>query len=205
MIEIKNVTKKYGNKVALDDISFNVEDGEIFAFIGHNGAGKTTLIKSMVGIHDFDLGDIIINGKSIKNNDIACESCAENYPNTPNKDLLYNKCISSCQTGYLYSDNHQCYQDCEDLILLPLFYENKKCVYECSKGYARDNENSKNCHSCKSIVNGICVACSGYSCFYDDINEQDCSTYHCLNEGTCYMKNREPVCLCVGDYLYVSV
>ena len=70
MIEIKNVTKKYGNKVALDDISFNVEDGEIFAFIGHNGAGKTTLIKSMVGIHDFDLGDIIINGKSIKNNDI---------------------------------------------------------------------------------------------------------------------------------------
>ena len=137
---------------------------------------------------------------SIKNNDIACESCAENYPNTPNKDLLYNKCISSCQTGYLYSDNHQCYQDCEDLILLPLFYENKKCVYECSKGYARDNENSKNCHSCKSIVNGICVACSGYSCFYDDINEQDCSTYHCLNEGTCYMKNREPVCLCVGDY-----
>ena len=66
MIEIKNVTKKYGSKVAVKDVSFDVEDGEIFAFIGHNGAGKTTLIKSIVGIHDFDEGDIIINGKSIK-------------------------------------------------------------------------------------------------------------------------------------------
>ena len=47
MIEIKNVTKKYGDKIALDNISFNVEDGSIFAFIGHNGAGKTTLIKSI--------------------------------------------------------------------------------------------------------------------------------------------------------------
>ena len=83
MIEIKNVTKKYGNKVAIDDISFNVEDGEIFAFIGHNGAGKTTLIKSMVGIHDFDLGDIIINGKSIKNNDIDCKKEIAFVPDNP--------------------------------------------------------------------------------------------------------------------------
>ena len=68
MIEIKNVTKKYGNNVALKDVSFNVDDGEIFAFIGHNGAGKTTLIKAIVGIHDFDQGEILINGKSIKKN-----------------------------------------------------------------------------------------------------------------------------------------
>ena len=54
MIEIKNVTKKYGDKEALKGVSFNVNDGEIFAFIGHNGAGKTTLIKSIVGIHEFD-------------------------------------------------------------------------------------------------------------------------------------------------------
>ena len=54
MIEIKNVTKKYGDKTSLDNISFNVNDGEIFAFIGHNGAGKTTLIKAIVGIHDFE-------------------------------------------------------------------------------------------------------------------------------------------------------
>ena len=83
MIEIKNVTKKYGNNVALKDVSFNVNDGEIFAFIGHNGAGKTTLIKSMVGIHDFDLGDIIINGKSIKNNDIDCKKEIAFVPDNP--------------------------------------------------------------------------------------------------------------------------
>ena len=54
MLEIKNVSKNYGNKTAINNISFNVNSGEIFAFIGHNGAGKTTLIKSIVGIHDFD-------------------------------------------------------------------------------------------------------------------------------------------------------
>ena len=63
MIEIKNLTKKYGDFKAVDDISFTVNDGEIFAFIGHNGAGKTTTIKSIVGINDFDNGDILINGK----------------------------------------------------------------------------------------------------------------------------------------------
>ena len=54
MIEIKNVTKKYGDETAIKNITFNVNNGEIFGFIGHNGAGKTTLIKSIVGIHDFD-------------------------------------------------------------------------------------------------------------------------------------------------------
>ena len=55
MIEIKNVTKRYGDKFAVNNVTFNVNDGEIFAFIGHNGAGKTTLIKAIVGIHEFDL------------------------------------------------------------------------------------------------------------------------------------------------------
>ena len=73
MIEIKNVTKKYGNKKAVDNVSFNVEDGDIFAFIGHNGAGKTTLIKSIVGIHDCDEGDILIDGISIKDNPVECK------------------------------------------------------------------------------------------------------------------------------------
>ena len=68
MIEIKNVTKIYnGEKNAVDNISFTVNNGEIFAFIGHNGAGKTTTIKSIVGILDFEEGDILINGKSISN------------------------------------------------------------------------------------------------------------------------------------------
>ena len=83
MIEIKNVTKKYGDKVALKDVSFDVEDGEIFAFIGHNGAGKTTLIKSIVGIHDFDEGEILINGKSIKEDPISCKKEMAYVPDNP--------------------------------------------------------------------------------------------------------------------------
>jgi ABC-2 type transport system ATP-binding protein len=83
MIEIKNVVKKYGDNVALDDVSFNVEDGEIFAFIGHNGAGKTTLIKAIVGIHDIDSGDILINGKSIKKNQIDCKKEMAFVPDNP--------------------------------------------------------------------------------------------------------------------------
>ena len=59
MIEIKNVSKTYnGEKKALNNVSFNINDGEIFAFIGHNGAGKTTMIKSLLGILDFEEGDI---------------------------------------------------------------------------------------------------------------------------------------------------
>jgi ABC-2 type transport system ATP-binding protein len=83
MIEIKNVTKKYGNKVAVDNVSFNVEDGDIFAFIGHNGAGKTTLIKSIVGIHDFDEGDILIDGMSIKKNPVECKKLMAYVPDNP--------------------------------------------------------------------------------------------------------------------------
>lgn len=73
MIEIKNVSKKYGDKFALKNVSFDVKDGEIFAFIGHNGAGKTTLIKSICGILDFDAGSIFINKKSIKRDPVACK------------------------------------------------------------------------------------------------------------------------------------
>ncbi|MBR2745038.1 MAG: ABC transporter ATP-binding protein [Clostridia bacterium] len=83
MIEIKNVTKKYGDKVALKNITFNVNDGDIFAFIGHNGAGKTTLIKSIVGIHDFNEGEILINGKSIKSNPVECKKEMAYVPDNP--------------------------------------------------------------------------------------------------------------------------
>ena len=83
MIEIKNVTKSYNGKKAVDSISFNVNDGEIFAFIGHNGAGKTTLIKAIVGIHDFEEGDILINGKSIKQNPIECKKQMAFVPDNP--------------------------------------------------------------------------------------------------------------------------
>ena len=88
MIEIKNVTKKYGDKEAIKDISFEIKDGEIFGFIGHNGAGKTTMIKSLVGILNFDNGDILINGKSIKEDSISCKLDMAYVPDNP--DLYEN-------------------------------------------------------------------------------------------------------------------
>ena len=88
MIEIKNVSKKYGSKKALDNVSFNIENGNIFAFIGHNGAGKTTMIKAMMGIIGFDEGDILINEKSIKENPIACKKIMAYIPDNP--DLYEN-------------------------------------------------------------------------------------------------------------------
>ena len=89
MIEIKNVSKTYdGEKKALNDVSFSVKDGEIFAFIGHNGAGKTTMIKSIIGILDFQEGDILINNKSIKKDPIACKLDMAYVPDNP--DLYEN-------------------------------------------------------------------------------------------------------------------
>ena len=83
MIEIKGVSKIYGDKKALDNVSFEVKTGDIFAFIGHNGAGKTTLIKSICGIIDFDKGKIMINGKSIKDEPLACKKEMAYIPDDP--------------------------------------------------------------------------------------------------------------------------
>lgn len=83
MIQIKKVSKKYGDKKALDKVSFDVHDGEIFAFIGHNGAGKTTLIKAICGIQDFDDGKILINGKSIRDDPIGCKKQMAYIPDDP--------------------------------------------------------------------------------------------------------------------------
>ena len=89
MIEIKNFSKIYNNeKKAVDNISLKINDGEIFAFIGHNGAGKTTTIKSIAGILDFEEGDILITGKSIKKEPIACKMEMAYVPDNP--DLYEN-------------------------------------------------------------------------------------------------------------------
>ena len=89
MIEIKNVSKTYnGKKKVLKNVSFKIESGEIFAFIGHNGAGKTTMIKSIIGILDFDSGDIIINNYSIKSDPIKCKKEMAYVPDNP--DLYEN-------------------------------------------------------------------------------------------------------------------
>lgn len=83
MLEIKNYTKKYNNKVAVDNLSLTVNDGDLFAFIGHNGAGKSTTIKSIVGILPFEEGDILINGKSIKTSPIECKKELAYIPDNP--------------------------------------------------------------------------------------------------------------------------
>lgn len=83
MLEIKHYTKRYDNKVAVDDLNLVVEDGDLFAFIGHNGAGKSTTIKSIVGILPFDEGEILINGKSIKDNPVECKKEMAYIPDNP--------------------------------------------------------------------------------------------------------------------------
>ena len=88
MLKIKNVTKKYGDKKAVDNISLEVKEGEIFGFIGHNGAGKTTLIKAIVGIHDFNEGEIYINNISMKDSPLECKKQIAYIPDNP--DLYQN-------------------------------------------------------------------------------------------------------------------
>lgn len=84
MLEIKNLTKTYkGGYRAVDDLSLKVEAGDIFGFIGHNGAGKSTTIKSVVGVLDFDGGDIFIDGRSVKNEPIACKKVTAYIPDNP--------------------------------------------------------------------------------------------------------------------------
>ena len=88
MIEIKNLTKSYNGVKVVDNISLKVNDGEIFAFIGHNGAGKTTTIKSIVGINNFDSGEIFINGKSIVKDAVNAKKEIAYVPDNP--DLYEN-------------------------------------------------------------------------------------------------------------------
>ena len=84
MLEIKNLTKTYhGGKIAVSNLSLDVQPGDIYGFIGHNGAGKTTTIKCVVGIQEFDAGDILIDGISIKEDPIRCKSMMAYIPDNP--------------------------------------------------------------------------------------------------------------------------
>ncbi len=73
MLELINFSKSYGEKKAVDNLSFKVESGDICAFVGPNGAGKTTTLKAICGILDFENGDILIDGLSIKTNPLECK------------------------------------------------------------------------------------------------------------------------------------
>jgi ABC-2 type transport system ATP-binding protein len=83
MLRIEHLTKTYGDKKAVDDLSLHIRPGEIYGFIGHNGAGKTTTLKSCVGILGFDEGEIYIDGISIKDDPIACKKKLAYIPDNP--------------------------------------------------------------------------------------------------------------------------
>ncbi len=83
MLKIENLTKTYGDKKAVDDISLHILPGEIYGFIGHNGAGKTTTIKACCGILQFDNGEIYIDGVSVKENPLVCKGKLAYIPDNP--------------------------------------------------------------------------------------------------------------------------
>ena len=83
MLKITHLTKVYGEKKAVDDLSLHILPGEIYGFIGHNGAGKTTTLKSAVGILKFESGDIFIDGKSIKDEPLECKKALAYIPDNP--------------------------------------------------------------------------------------------------------------------------
>ena len=84
VLEIKNLSKTYkGGKKAIEDLSLTIEGGDIFGFIGHNGAGKTTTLKATAGILDFEAGEILIDGVSLKADPIACKKVSAFLPDNP--------------------------------------------------------------------------------------------------------------------------
>ena len=83
MLDIKGLTKCYGDKKAVDDLTLHIAPGEIYGFIGHNGAGKTTTLRSVAGILDFDEGEILIGGLSIKADPIGCKRQFAYIPDNP--------------------------------------------------------------------------------------------------------------------------
>ena len=83
MLNIAHLTKAYGEKKAVDDLSLHIAPGEIYGFIGHNGAGKTTTLKSVAGILRFDAGEIRIAGTSIRTDPLACKRKIAYIPDNP--------------------------------------------------------------------------------------------------------------------------
>ena len=89
MLKIEHLVKRYGDKVAVDDLSLHIKRGEIYGFIGHNGAGKTTTIKACAGILGFDSGSITIGGVSVKDDPIKCKGMLAYIPDNPHLYEFY--------------------------------------------------------------------------------------------------------------------
>ena len=83
MLKIEHLTKKYGDKAAVQDLSLHISKGDIYGFIGHNGAGKTTTIKAIVGIHNYEEGTILVDGISVKEHPLECKNMIAYIPDNP--------------------------------------------------------------------------------------------------------------------------
>ena len=83
MLKIEHLTKTYGEKKAVDDLSLHIQAGEIYGFIGHNGAGKTTTLKSVAGILQVDGGEILVDGKSVRTQPLECKKEIAYIPDNP--------------------------------------------------------------------------------------------------------------------------
>ena len=83
MLKIENLTKQYGEKKAVDNVSLHIQPGELYGFIGHNGAGKTTTLKACCGILGFEDGEIYVDGVSVRKNPLACKSKIAYIPDNP--------------------------------------------------------------------------------------------------------------------------
>ena len=83
MLDIQHLTKTYGEKKAVDDLTLHIAPGEIYGFIGHNGAGKTTTLKAAVGILQFDSGEITVGGRSIRTDPLGCKQQLAYIPDNP--------------------------------------------------------------------------------------------------------------------------
>ena len=94
MLKIEHLTKNYGEKKAVDDLSLHIHAGEIYGFIGHNGAGKTTTLKSVAGILQFDGGEILVGGKSVRTQPLECKKMIAYIPDNPD--------LSEYMTGIKY-------------------------------------------------------------------------------------------------------
>ena len=83
MLSIEHLTKTYGSKRAVDDLTLHIAPGELYGFIGHNGAGKTTTLKSVAGIVRFDSGTVTVDGHDVRTEPLACKKSIAYIPDNP--------------------------------------------------------------------------------------------------------------------------
>lgn len=133
MLEFKNFSKEYSKgKKAVDSLNLKVEAGDIFAFVGHNGAGKTTTLKAAAGILEFSSGDILIDGKSIKEDPIICKKVIAYLPDNPDlyehlKGIDYINFI--CDVYGVLDNREEVIKKYADLFGLTVFLGNTISTY----------------------------------------------------------------------------